>query len=1101
MAIRIQVAPHPDALVALLCDQLATPPADPFAPELVAVPSRGIERWLTQQIASGLAERGAGDGICANVDFPSPRNLVGRVMAAVPDLGRAAASWEGPALTAHLIQAIDDNVDQPWMRLIARYLDDAGGGSSSNRLTAAAKMARLFSRYGRRRPAMLRSWQQGEDLGPGGEPLPEESVWQAHLWRALRERVGVPSLPELLPDALGPVRGGEADIDLPGRLSVYGLTSTDPLDLEMLVAVAHQREVGLYVLHPSPALWKEVEATLTPVVLPERSDDPTTDLARHPLLEAWGRDSRELQTVLGAAGLTGPPLDAAIPSDSLLGRLQKDITANRPPRFDRELAGRVATGQDRSVQVHVCHGARRQAEVLRDAILHLLATDETLEPRDVVIMTPDLATFAPLLEAAFPQSEGAGLPDLRLRIADRSPAVTNPLVGFTAWLLQVAGSRLEAAVVRDLVDRPVVQHKFGFDTDTAGTIAGLVDDAHVAWGLDEKHRREWGVASPERTWRRGLDRALCGVFYADDPVATVGGLSPLEGIEGQEAVPVGILSAIVDRLIAIRSEMGRPRPLSEWAGTIAESVRMLAAPEWGEEWQLDQLERLLAETFPSPEPDGADPAVTLGEARQAVAGWTEDRPSPLHFRTGDITVCTLVPMRSVPYRVVALLGMDEARFPRRGRKDGDDLLADHELMGDGDPGGHDRQLLLDGLLAAGDHLLVSYSGGDELTNAGIPPAVPVAELTDTLADMVGEKGTERLETRHPLQSFSPANFQAGALGMAGPWGFDTIQFEGARAIQHRSFGRPEQPGWPEPAPEEAVRLKDLIEFLQSPVRRFVKARLGFSIPDAGGLADDTIPADLDGLGRWSVTDRILRGLIGGHDPRGLLARERGSDALPPGRLGDDDLDGALRAATTLWEAANERGYDPRRHQPYAATVDTGRGVVEGTVSADPEQAHVATVTPSQIKGKQRLDAWVKTLFLSALEPETAWKAVLLGKRGGKHVAVTIGPIQGEPEARREKATGLLGDLLDLYREGHRRPLPLPCETGYLWQRAGGANGEAAWKPAKEEFEKPFGDANDPAHIMVLPELRNFRALEGSEFADFCARLWLPILSMSVEKPL
>src|SRR5690606_20582054 len=324
---------------------------------------------------------------------------------------------------------------------------------------------------------------------------------------------------------------------------------------------------------------------------------------------------------------------ALLETERLLTRLQEGIRHNLAP---------TAGEADRSVQIHVCHGARRQVEVLRDAILHVLADRPDLEPRDVVIMTPDLATFAPLLETAFPRTDQGDLPDLRLRIADRAPAATNPLVAFTARLLAVADGRMEAAVIRDLVDRPPVQRKFGFDADTAGSIASLVDDANISWGIDEDHRGEWNVAISARTWRRGLDRTLAGVFYSDSPVRTVGGLSPLDGVEGQEAIPAGILAALLDRLTAIREMLCRPRPLSEWAGAVAEAVRMLAAPEWGDEWQLEQLDRLLAETFPPPETP-ADPDVSLGEVRQAVRTWTEDRPSPLHFGTGDITLCTLVP--------------------------------------------------------------------------------------------------------------------------------------------------------------------------------------------------------------------------------------------------------------------------------------------------------------------------------------------------------------------------------------------------------------------------------------------------------------------------
>ena len=56
---------------------------------------------------------------------------------------------------------------------------------------------------------------------------------------------------------------------------------------------------------------------------------------------------------------------------------------------------------DDSVQVHSCYGRARQVEVLRDAILHLLADDPTLEPRDVIVMCPDIETFAPLVHATF----------------------------------------------------------------------------------------------------------------------------------------------------------------------------------------------------------------------------------------------------------------------------------------------------------------------------------------------------------------------------------------------------------------------------------------------------------------------------------------------------------------------------------------------------------------------------------------------------------------------------------------------------------------------------------------------------------------------------
>src|SRR5690606_28402092 len=141
--------------------------------------------------------------------------------------------------------------------------------------------------------------------------------------------------------------------------------------------------------------------------------------------------------------------------------------------------------------------------------------------------------------------------------ADRSPAATNPLVSFTAALLDIAGSRIEADAVRDLVHRPVGQQRFGIDDDTAGAVVTMIEEAGRAWGLDREDCRRWGIAREQRTWRRGLDRALAAVFYAVDPVRTVGDLAPLDGVAGQELTPASVLAAVLDRLTAVRELLCR----------------------------------------------------------------------------------------------------------------------------------------------------------------------------------------------------------------------------------------------------------------------------------------------------------------------------------------------------------------------------------------------------------------------------------------------------------------------------------------------------------------------------------------------------------------
>jgi len=1096
MSLFVHPRSHPDELVGLLVDLLAAPLADPFAAEVVAVPTRGIERWLTQRISAELAERGIGDGVCANVVFPSPRRLVSDVLGSVPELAVSLDAWEGRTAVGHILDGIDAHRTEGWLWLLDRYIGD----ETSQRLDAAQKIARLFASYARRRPEMIRRWAAGDDVGPDGTPIAESADWQPQLWRLVRDAVDVPSMPELLPASLDPIRRGAIGLDLPPRLAVYGLTALNPMDLQVLEAVAVEREVHLYLLSPSSALW-EATSRLDVSAAVMRDDDPAEPLAAHPLLASWGRDSRELQLALQRAGHgAGKQAPPAANEGSVLGRIQTDIRLNAAPQ--------AGAAPDRSIQIHVCHGDRRQVEVLRDAVLHVLAADPTLEPRDIVIMTPDLAGFAPLLEAAFPEASDDrsddALPDLRVRIADRAPGATNPLVRFAATVLDLAGGRIDASTVRELIVDPAVRLRFAITEDMAASLVKLIDDLNVKWGLDAQHRAVWGAgAVDDQTWRRGLDRALAGVYLSDSPVRVIDGIAPLDGIEGQDASAAGLLAQILDRIVTVRDLLGAPKPRSEWGSAIATAVRLLAAPNWEDEWQWAQLERLLAERFERAEGAAADPLLSRAEAGLLVSEFAADRPSPLHLRTGDITVCTLVPMRSVPYRVVCLLGMDDERFPRPGRSDGDDLLVDHEVIGDPDRSAEDRQLLLDAVMAAGDSLIVTYSGRDELTNASYPPAVPVAELEDLLETMVGAAGLEALITTHPLQGFSRDNFIPGRLGTDGPWSFDPMALDGARAVQ-------DGPAAPVPGLEalpprdidDPISLSDVVAFLGNPAKWFLRRHLQLIIPDAAEASDDTLPVDIGGLELWAVKEQLLSGLSNGEAIEAVAHHIRAGDALPPGALGTDDLVAAMEQSTALWAIAENHDITPQRNRPFVGTVAV-EGHVEGRVTADPRATHIGVVTASRLGAKKRLSAFAELTFLSALEPDEPWKAVLVGRseQTGKPKVVTIGPIGKDPTERRGTAVQLLGGLVDLYVEAHTGPVPLPPKTAYAWQRGLANNRGAAFGGAHDAWVKNrfSPERDDAANALVFSHLADIEALLDSEFVTYAERLWLPILALSVEK--
>ncbi len=710
----------------LTCWQCAA--ADPFAAEVVAVPAKGVERWIAQRLSHVLGTP-TGDGVCANVDFPWPSTLVDEALAASSaEHAEAVQRWAPERAVWRLLDVIDASIPaEPWCRSLAQHLG-AAGEDKGRRLAVARRLAGRFDEYGQSRPEMLRAWAAGRDEGGDGRPLDDDLGWQAELWRRLRERLGTPSPAELLDGACARLRDQPELSDLPARISVFGTSRLSPARLQVLAALAEHRDVHLWLHHASPALWDTVAATPP---ARRRRDDAARGRLTNPLLTSLSRDVLELQQLVArcAPGSQTVLHDSGPLADTLLGRLKGDLASDRvpdrPPPLD---------DADRSVQVHACHGRTRQVEVLREVIVGLLADDPTLEPRDVLVMCPDVETFAPIIAATFAigAEDDAAHPAarLRVRLADRALRQTNALLAVLSQLLELGTARLTASQVLDLAGTPAVRQRFGFDDDQLERLRDWTVGAGVRWGLDAAHRETWQLHNLEQgSWRDGLDRLLLGAAM-EGTLDSWGDVVPLDDVDSSDIDLAGRFAELVDRLAAAQALMAGRHTASDWLAGLEDAVSGLAATTYDTAWQLLQLRGELADIAEAA--DGSTALLGLADVRALLADSLAGRPTRASFRTGTLTVCTLVPMRSVPHRVVCLLGLDDGVFPRQSSHDGDDVLARDPWVGERDPRSEDRQLFLDAISAAQSHLVITYTGADERTGAPVPPAVPLGELLDAL---------------------------------------------------------------------------------------------------------------------------------------------------------------------------------------------------------------------------------------------------------------------------------------------------------------------------------------------------------------------------------
>jgi len=1082
---------HRSARVDLLADSLASvlaePPADPFAPELVVVPAKGVERWLSQRLSHVL---GAvhDDGVAANIEFRSPRALMSAV---VGDDGL----WNPDRVVWPLLEVIDASLGQAWCAALTRHLGASGRHGDDlrhgRRWAVAHRIARRFAAYAAQRPAMLASWEAGDDTDGLGAPVDPDLAWQPELWRRLVAAVGAPTPSSRLDQVIEQVTADPGSIDLPQRFALFGHTRMPVTEVRLLAALGEHREVGIWLPHASDALWHALQDVARGGQVP-RVDDQSHLAAAHPLLATWGRDVRELQRTLAPLATTA--IQAVAPlvrPDTVLGLLQADVEANRAPT-----GGGAAEPGDRSLQVHACHGAARQVEVLREVLLGLLADDPSLEPRDIVVMCPDIEQYAPLVEAAFGLGgvvgDAAWHPGQRLqvRLADRSLVQTNPLLDVIGRLLDLAGGRAEASAVLDLAGTAPVRRRFGFSDDDLATLGRWVDRTGVRWAFDAPHREAFDLgAYVQNTWRFGLDRLLAGVAVSADAGRYFGTTLPYDDVGSSDIDLVGRFAELVDRLRDVTDRLTGSHPVATWAETLRDGLGALTDVGWGDEWQQHQAERELAAIGAE---QSAGLRLALSDVRALLRARLVGRPTRANFRTGTLTVCTMVPMRSVPHRVVCLLGIDDGVFPRAGSLDGDDILSRRPLTGERDPRSEDRQLLLDAMMAAREHLIITYSGADEVTGRARPPAVPVGELLDAV-DATVEGGRSHVVVHHPLQSFDARNFRPGALGGSRVFSFDEAARRAADAARSE---RAETPALADlvlpPAAARDLELSALGAFLRTPVKEFLRRRLMLNVFDDDAEVLDSLPIELDSLQQWSVGDRLLRDRLRGLSADEALQREWRRGALPPGRLGWHTAQSiGARVDPLVAKALGVRG--DRERSSIDVDIDLGGDRrLRGTV-ADVFGDRVVGVSYSSLGARHHLDAWLPLLALTVMDPDTPWTAGTVARSRDGADLVVFSPI--DPDQARQHLT----DLVALHDLGMTRPLRLPLKTGFALVRRGERGG---WG-ARSEWEggRFGGERESDLHPEVWGADAPFDILRAADPAlgidALAERLWRPVLDRVV----
>lgn len=1057
-----------EALAAQLARDLrATRPADPMQPQAVVVGSRGMDRWLRHRVADA-------HGICANLRFDFPAKAIHRLLDAfAPAPAVTIDPWQPDALAWRVLDALPTLLADPDFAPVASYLGPPEAEVSRRAYGLARDLADVLDHLHLARPAWIQHW-----LGQVQHDAPPQTptaAWQQKLWQHLREGIDVPSPPERLAEALRTLQAGEVDPGLPA-LHIFGVSALPPPWLDLLTALSAHIPVGLYLFAPSNDYWADFRtaAEARSAERKQASDLDALDeaLARqHPLLTSLGRVSRDMQHLLlvhceHADDHSADALFEEAPPSSLLTHVQADLRHLRAPAMLTQ--PHALQADDHSVQVWSCPGAARQADALRQALLSAFDEDPSLRPRDVVVLTPDVELYGPLIEAALQQG-GPGDPtgpSIPAALFDRSLRSLNPVAEALLRLLQAVETRLTAPDLADMLGLDPVRRRFDIEEADVSQVREWLRTSGFRWGLDAADRARLGQpADAQGTLAFALRRLCLGQLAADDgPLLSASDgppVAPFDAMEGQDTRLLGQLSQLADALETHLPLLREPRSLTQWAADLGDALDATTQPHPDAPWQRAQVFDLLHTL--SIEAQGCERRVSLSAIRHALSQRLSGAPSDDRPATGAVTISALTPMRSVPFKVVCLVGLDDGRFPRQGARRSWDLSAAHPRPGDRNPRDDDRHLILESILSARSHLIITYAGADALRGAEQPPAAPVAELLDLIdASFSAPEGMPSprahvLRTL-PVQPFEIANFQPPQPSYDG-----RMLGVAQRLAAPRTPHRPAH-GLTLPAPTGPIDIDDLARVLRQPAAALLR-RLRVFLWEQDPSLPDQDPLTLTGLERWQARSALIATLReGGSLDHGFDQRMRALNLAPPGRESLRELR-RISAPVIDLHAELKGTLSVAEDVTLDLTLPCGARII-GTVP-DATPTGLLALSPSDISGCERqLLHWIRLLALASQRhrPDAPGpSADLYG------ISSSQRPQRLRLHAPDDPAASLSA-LVEVYRRALSGPLPLDAAF---------SPGVAAEALGAEHL--PGAPVDDPLleHILhTLPSsLSGFGALE------------------------
>ncbi len=983
-------------LIHALATIIKTKPLSPLTQEVIVVQNQGMERWVSMELAQQM-------GVWANAYFPFPNTMLWRVFKETLGYLPDTSKFERDVIVWSLMDILPDFLEEAEFTELRGYLQN--DEHHIKRFQLVSRLANVFDEYLVHRPTWIGDWENNRQ--PTELKGDSQAQWQAILWRALVQRYGTQHRAKVRTDFFQNIQHLSHNSRFP-RISVFGISALPSFHLEVLAKLGEVIDVFLFLHNPCQEYWGDIvsDSEIAHKTVRERNvpEELLYFEKGNTLLASMGKMGREFIDMLNEYPHVSHEYFEKPEETTLLSYIQSDILYLRDRGKDKK-----TQIDDNSIQIHGCHSPMREVEILHDQLLALFEENPALLPKDILVMMPDIETYAPFIEAVF-DTTPVKAKKIPYSIADRSLRGESALIDTFFSILELSNSRFSVNKVLAVLETEAVQRRFGLNATDLDLIRRWIKKTGIRWGMDKEDRERHNVpAFEENTWKAGLNRLLLGYALPQKKDHLFQDILPFDELEGSDTLILGKLVSFIEKLFTCVQTLHQPRLLPEWSDYLKDVLENFLETD-NENTKAQVIRKALNDLVKNGQLVNFNTPISHDVILEYLQQTLTQKERTTHFITGSISFCAMLPMRNIPFQLICLLGMSDQAYPRPSKALSFDLIAKKPKRGDRSRRKNDRYLFLEALLSSRKYFYLSYVGHNIHDNTVMPPSVLVSELLDYINK--GFTSIEPIVTHHPLQAFSPRYFNGSdkkLFSFSNEYCTASSILLKERCKEAKTFILNPLPE-PQPIAEwKTIDIKYLTNFFINPTEFLLNKRLGIILQNKEDLIDENEPFKVEGLDRYQLNQTLVEKSLEGGNLQEYQAFAKADGCLPHGDIGDYVYDKMIKDIQPFVKRVKDIIQDEKMAS-IAVNKTIGDMHITGRLGRL-WQNNMVHYRFAKLKSKDHIKLWIHHLILNSLDEKIPRHSILIGEdKSWKY----------HPVSNSEEILDML--LNDFYWQGLQEPL-------------------------------------------------------------------------------